>query len=212
MTIVLTIVGFIIFIYSIILHEIAHGWVADRLGDPTARLMGRLTLNPIPHIDPIMSVLVPLFLRFSGAGIIFGAAKPVPIDPYNLREPRKDMGLIGLAGPATNLLLAGIFALIAHLLFAFAPIPILIQLLANAAIINIVLAVFNLIPIPPLDGGRVLSAILPANYANALASLERFGLLIIMFLFLFPNPILPLQSIISRITFTIFGFIFPGIS
>jgi Zn-dependent protease len=212
MTIILTAVGFIIFIYSIILHEIAHGWVADRLGDPTARLMGRLTLNPIPHIDPVMSILVPLFLRFSGSGIIFGAAKPVPIDPYNLREPRKDMGLIGLAGPATNLILALAFSLIARLLFAFAPIPLLIQLLANAAIINIVLAVFNLISLPPLDGGRVLSAVLPSDYANALASLERFGLLIIMFLFLFPNPVIPLPSIISKITFTIFGLIFPGIS
>lgn len=211
MTILFTIIGFVVFIYSIILHEIAHGWVADRLGDPTARLMGRLTLNPIPHIDPLMSILVPLLLRFSGSSVIFGAAKPVPIDPYNLREPRKDMGLIGLAGPATNLILALIFAATAHLLFAFAPIAILIQLLANAALINIVLAVFNLIPIPPLDGGRVLTAILPSNFANSLASLERFGLLIIMFLFLFPNPALPLQAIVSRITFTIFRLIFPGI-
>jgi Zn-dependent protease len=211
MTILLTVLGFVIFIYSIILHEIAHGWAADRLGDPTARLMGRLTLNPIPHIDPVMSILVPLFLRFSGAGIIFGAAKPVPIDPYNLREPRKDMGLIGLAGPATNLALAVIFALLARLVLAFSPNMIIIQLLANAVIINIVLAVFNLIPIPPLDGGRVLSAILPSNYANALASLERFGFLIIMFLFLFPNSVIPLQSIISKITFTIFSLIFPGV-
>jgi Zn-dependent protease len=114
-----TIVGFIIFIYAIIIHEIAHGLVADRLGDPTARLSKRLTLNPIPHIDPTMSIIFPLLLIFSHSPIIFGSAKPVPIDPYNLNNPKKDMGLIGLSGPLSNLLMALVFGLIARAGFPF---------------------------------------------------------------------------------------------
>lgn len=199
--------GFIIFIYSIILHEIAHGLAAERLGDPTARLSGRLTLNPIPHIDPFMSILVPLFLAFSGFPIIIGAAKPVPIDPYNLRSLRKDMGLIGLAGPATNLVLAILFALTARI----APASFgLTQLLANACLLNLVLAIFNLIPLPPLDGGRVMIAILPQQYAKVLASLENFGTLIVLFLLLFPNPLFSLPGIIFGSASAIFRLIFPS--
>src|SRR5581483_3011847 len=100
------VIGLPILIFSAILHEIAHGYVADRLGDPTARLMGRLTLNPGPHIDPFMSILLPLMLLLTGSPILFGAAKPVPIDPFNLKEGRKDMALVGLAGPLTNVLIA----------------------------------------------------------------------------------------------------------
>lgn len=201
---------FLIFIYSIILHEIAHGLMAERLGDPTARLSGRLTLNPLPHIDPFMSIFFPLFLFLSGSSIIFGAAKPVPIDPYNLRNTRKDMGLVGLAGPASNLILAIFFAIIARLVFNFFPNQALLQLLSNACLLNIVLAIFNLIPIPPLDGGRVMVAVLPTEYAEALAGLERFGMLIIIFLLFFPNSFFSLQTIVFRIANLIFSLIFPN--
>lgn len=211
MIILIPILGFIIFIYSIIIHEIAHGVVADWLGDPTARLSGRLTLNPIPHIDPIMSFLLPLMLYLSRSPILFGAAKPVPIDPYNFRHPRKDMGLVGLAGPASNLALAIIFSLLARITLTVGLEDISLRILANAALINIILAVFNLIPIPPLDGGRVLTAILPPNYARALASLENFGMLLVIFLLLFPNPIFSLQSIIFRLTSFLFTLIFPTV-
>jgi Zn-dependent protease len=209
MTIVLAIISFAVFIYSIILHEIAHGWMADLLGDPTARISGRLTLNPLSHIDPLMSVLLPFFLLLTRSPFVIGAAKPIPIDPYNLRSPQKDMGLIGLAGPATNLLLALFFAGLARLLTGNAAL-VLLPLLANAALLNIVLAVFNLIPVPPLDGGRVLVSLLPRRFAEALMSLENFGIFIVLFLLLFPNPLFSLQGLIFQVTGLVFSLIFPG--
>ncbi len=205
----LVLIGFVIFIFSIILHEIAHGLMAERLGDPTARLSGRLTLNPLPHIDPIMSVLLPLFLQLTHFPIIVGAAKPVPIDPYNLRNPKKDMGLVGLAGPATNFLLALFFALLARLIPASLLGGSLLQLLGSASLLNIFLGVFNLIPIPPLDGGRVLVALLPSKLAETVASLENLGIFIVLFLLLFPNPLFSLQELIFKISLTLFQFIFP---
>lgn len=207
----LNILGFIVFIYSIIIHEIAHGLVAERLGDPTARLSKRLTLNPIPHIDPFMSLLLPLFLIFTGSPIIFGAAKPVPIDPYNLRNPKKDMGLIGLAGPLSNLALALLFSLLARVALIAFPSLFLLGLLAYAAKINIMLAIFNLTPIPPLDGGRVLVAVLPEKFAEALASIEKLGMFVIIFLLFFPNPFFSLVGTIYKITSLIFSFIFPSL-
>jgi len=202
--------GFLIFIYSIILHEIAHGLAAERLGDPTARLSGRLSLKPGPHIDPLMSILVPLFLVLSGSPIIFGSAKPVPIDPYNLRNPRKDMGLVGLAGPATNLGLAVVFSLLARLAFALFPQTTILEVLKFATQINIFLAVFNLIPIPPLDGGRVMVAILPEKYSEALESIESIGIFIVLFFFLFPNSFFSLQGIVIEISSFLFNLIFPN--
>lgn len=202
--------GFLIFIYSIILHEIAHGLAAERLGDPTARLSGRLSLKPGPHIDPLMSILVPLFLVLSGSPIIFGSAKPVPIDPYNLRNPRKDMGLVGLAGPATNLGLAVVFSLLARLAFALFPQTTILEILKFATQINIFLAVFNLIPIPPLDGGRVMVAILPEKYSEALESIESIGIFIVLFFFLFPNSFFSLQGIVIEISSFLFNLIFPN--
>ena len=204
-----SLIAFLIFIYSIILHEIAHGWVADRLGDPTARFSGRLTLKPWPHIDPLMSILLPFFLYFTGSPVIIGSAKPVPIDPYNLRNIKKDMGLIGLAGPATNLLIALCLSLIARLSLAFFPSQIIYDITQQAAFMNIILAVFNLIPIPPLDGGRVAVALLPSNYSDALASLENYGMMIVLFLLLF--PILPIQPLISSVANFIFKLFFPGL-
>ena len=203
------ILTFIIFIYSIIIHEITHGLVAEKLGDPTARLQKRLTLNPIPHIDPIMSVFLPMILIISGSPIILGAAKPVPIDPYNLKNPRRDMGIIGLAGPLSNISLAVIFSIIARLVLAFSPDPNILQVLATAATLNILLAIFNLIPVPPLDGGRLLTGILPEKYAEALASIERFGIMIVLFLLLFPSSFFSLQKVVLQITFLIFSLIFP---
>lgn len=208
-SVLIAIIGFLIFIYSIILHEIAHGWVAERLGDPTARISGRLTLNPLSHIDPIMSVLLPLFLFLTRSPILIGAAKPIPIDPYNLRHPQKEMGLIGLAGPATNLLLALLLAGLAQVLSGNAAL-VFLPLLANATLLNIVLAVFNLIPIPPLDGGRVLVSLLPRHYGEALMSLENFGIFIVLFLLFFPNPLFSLQGAMFRVTSLIFSFIFPS--
>lgn len=183
-------IGFPILIFSIILHEVAHGYAADRLGDPTARLHGRLTLNPFPHIDPMMSVALPLLLMLSGSPVIFGAAKPVPIDPFNLREGRKDMGLVGLAGPGTNLTLALTAAFLVKILillnFSLPFSPLFLSALYLTVFYNLLLAAFNLIPIPPLDGSRILAAVLPKKEAHFLDSLEPYGMFILFFLLLFP--------------------------
>lgn len=183
-------IGFPVLIFSIILHEITHGFVADRLGDPTARLSGRLTLNPIPHIDPLMSIALPLILIVSGSPVIFGSAKPVPIDPFNFREGRKDMGIVGLAGPGTNLGLALVAAVLAKIIVSLnLPYPIghtLYGILYLAAFYNLLLAAFNLIPIPPLDGSRILAAILPKKQAYFLNFLEPYGIFILFFFLLFP--------------------------
>lgn len=183
----------VVLIFSVIIHEVAHGFVADRLGDPTARLSGRLTLNPFPHIDPLMSVVLPLVMIVSqlpDVRIVFGAAKPVPINPFNFREPRKDMGLTGLAGPGANLLLALIAVVLVKIVILF-PFPIAIlfpltQFLFTVIQLNLLLAAFNLIPIPPLDGSRILAAVLPEKQANFLDFLEPYGLFILLFLLFFP--------------------------
>ncbi len=176
------VITLVILIFSAILHEIAHGYVAERLGDPTARLMGRLTLNPRSHIDPFMSVLLPLMLIISGSPVIFGAAKPVPVDPFNLRDGRRDMALVALAGPMTNILLA----ILAGVLLKISGATPLSDILLAAARINLLLAIFNLIPIPPLDGSKVFSLILPDKEAAAYLSLGSVGMLVIFFLLLFP--------------------------
>lgn len=186
---------------AVILHEIAHGYVALRLGDPTAKAMGRLTLNPIRHVDPIGTVVLPLVLVLTGAGIVFGWARPVPVDFRRLRNPKSDMVKVAAAGPATNVVLAalsaGVYHLLAGLTFdphgAFTDLAIAVltpvALMAQASVlINIGLAVFNMIPIPPLDGGRVLTGLLPRPQAIAFARLERYGLLIVMAL-LFTNAL-----------------------
>jgi Zn-dependent protease len=210
---IITLIGLIIFIYSIILHEIAHGFIADRLGDPTARISKRLTLNPISHIDPVWSILFPLILVVSGSPVVFGSAKPVPIDPYNLKNPRKDIGLIALAGPATNLLIALVLSLLARLVFLMPPsifMVSVIKVLANSAYLNIALAMFNLIPIPPLDGSRILASLLPEKSARFFDEIERFGIMIIAFLLFFPTPLFPIQTIISKTASFIFNLFFPS--
>lgn len=180
-TLLTFVVSFAVLIYSVILHELAHGLVADRLGDPTARLSGRLTLNPLPHIDLFWTILLPLMLMFTG-GPIFGGAKPVPIDPFNLKEGKKDVALVALAGPATNLLLAIIAALLIRT-HIFNPAE---QILTIIFSLNVYLAVFNLLPLPPLDGSKVFALLLPDREAAAFMALGNIGILILFLLLAFP--------------------------
>ena len=172
-------------LFAIVLHEVAHGWVADKLGDNTARWMGRLTLNPIKHIDPLGTVVLPLALIVMNAPFLFGYAKPVPVNFRKLNNPKRDMVWVALAGPMTNLALALISVLLLSLaihlpgfLRWFAE-P--LALMAQASImINVVLFVINLIPIPPLDGGRVATGLLPGPLAYQLSRLEPYGFFIII--------------------------------
>lgn len=161
----------IVLIFSIILHEVAHGYAAQALGDPTAKLAGRLTLNPISHIDPIGSVIIPALLVFTHAGIMFGWAKPVPYNPYNLKNQRWGEAFVAVAGVATNLAVAVLFAVISRVAMAqglteFA------TLAATVVLVNLSLGLFNLIPIPPIDGYTVLRGILPYKASMALLRFE----------------------------------------
>ncbi len=177
---------FIILIFSIILHECAHGLAAERCGDSTARQAGRITLNPIPHLDPIGSILIPgimiLMSLVTGSGFIFGWAKPVPINPYNFNDPKRDMMWVGLAGPATNFAVALFLALVFRLLAISASLGAVI--LFYGITINLILGFFNLIPIPPLDGSRILTGLLPEEYAYKLSRIEPFGFIILIILFI----------------------------
>lgn len=164
-------------VFSIVIHEIAHGYAAYRLGDPTARDAHRLTLNPLAHIDPMGSVLLPLFLVLTNSPVLFGWAKPVPFNPAYFRNVKKGTMIVGAAGPAANLVLA----LIAGTLFRIlTPDGIIGLFLVHACIINVVLAVFNLVPIPPLDGSRIVVGFLPAHLAPKYLSIERYGFFIII--------------------------------
>ena len=175
------VLGIIILILSIVVHEVSHGYAANYLGDPTARLAGRLSLNPIKHIDPIGSIIFPALTWFGG-GFIFGWAKPVPVNPYNLRDQKWGEALVALAGPASNILLAVIFGLVLRIGVLDGGSA---GLLSFVVIINLVLAIFNLIPIPPLDGSRVLFALLPYQYNHIRMMLERWGMLLVLLFVLF---------------------------
>lgn len=183
MTIVLQIIALLI---AVIIHEYAHGRMAELLGDPTARQRGRLSLNPLIHIDPFGSILLPLLLIASGSPIVFGMAKPVPINPAYFPQPRQGMMYVGLAGPGSNLLLAAIAGLInrTHILGSF---PLIQYFLIYLVFVNVVLAVFNLIPIPPLDGSRIITALVPNRVLPTYTALERYGILIIFLVLIFFN-------------------------
>lgn len=185
------IVWILAFVVVITIHEAAHAWMADRLGDPTARLDGRLSLNPLVHYDTVCTTLlfILVILRAFGAPIIpFGWAKPVRFDPYNLKNPKRDSALISLAGPGTNLLLAFIISLVLRFVATpFSPYSFLINLLTPFVILNVSLAIFNLIPIHPLDGGKILVGFLPDEESVKLDEfLRHYGMLILFFL-IFPT-------------------------
>jgi len=204
---VLTMTGVaVVAVLSITSHEAAHGYIADRLGDSTARERGRLTLNPIPHIDLFMTILLPALLILSGSGFIFGGAKPVPVNVSRLRNPRRDWALVGAAGPVMNILIAvGLTSLLSvaiklNLTNANSSFN---AVLAIGIFLNVLLVIFNLIPIPPLDGSRVLQFFITGKTLAVYRQLERFGLLIILaLLFLVPEvPVLLATVIFAAVEF-----------
>ena len=200
-------------ITAVVIHEVAHGYVADKLGDPTARLAGRLSLNPKVHLDLYGSILIPLFLIFIRSPIMFGWAKPVPFDPYNLKNPRRDSAIISLAGPASNLIMATISSIVFRLIvLPFFPYTFLLQFLIAFIVINVFLALFNLIPIHPLDGGKIFIGLLPAQEArDADVFLRRYGFIILLLL-IFPifGGTSPIFLVISPIINFLLGLLVPG--
>lgn len=187
MDVLIIIIGIAGFILAVILHEVAHGFVAEKLGDPTARLMGRLTLNPIKHIDILGSIVLPLTLIILRSPFVFGWAKPVPIEPYNLRNPKKDLALISLAGPLTNLAFATILSIFLRILLSIFPNFGATNMFFYLIQFNVVLAIFNLLPISPLDGSKVLTGLLPEKKAHSFNNfMSKFGMILI-FLLIFPS-------------------------
>ncbi|MEI8350578.1 MAG: site-2 protease family protein [Candidatus Omnitrophota bacterium] len=169
----------VILFFSITLHEYSHGWIANRLGDPTAKISGRLTLNPLAHIDLFGTILLPvLLLIISQGGFSFGYAKPIAINPYHFKNPRRDMMWVGLFGPLANFVIA--FFLV--LFFKLLPFTLFSRVLLEGIVINLILGIFNLIPVPPLDGSRVISALLPYRLFYTYLRMETFGALLIIVL------------------------------
>ena len=200
--IVETFIPILILFFSVILHECAHGWVAYKLGDPTAKEAGRLTLNPFKHIDPLGTVILPgalWILRSLGyVNFVIGWAKPVPVNFLNLRNPKRDMMWVGLAGPGMNIILAIFFYQFLRFDLSYG----YYKMLEEVVFLNLVLAVFNLTPIPPLDGSRFVSSLLPKKMALAYSQLEAMGILIVIILInlgLFEKIILPLVVLLGRI-------------
>lgn len=200
---------------SLGIHEAAHGWVALQCGDPTARDLGRITLNPIPHIDPIWTILIPAVMYWQ-TGFIFGGAKPVPVSFHRLRHPWRDMSLVAMAGPLSNLLLAVFFLIALHFFVntgfyngAATDVDersrdLLPRILIHAARFNVLLAVFNMVPIPPLDGSRVMSWVLPAGLRESYDAIGRFGLMLVFGLvFLVPA----FSSLLNRSVWTVLSFL-----
>ena len=180
-------VGIIPMLFAITVHETAHGWVAKQYGDNTAYMLGRLTLNPVKHIDPLGTIILPGFLLLTGTNFIFGWAKPVPVNARNLKKPVSDMAVVALAGPVSNFLMALFWALLIRLSsLIFGGSPAILEFLVNMGIfgisVNLSLGLLNLIPIPPLDGSRIVTAFLPYNAAMQYNQLERYGFLILLVL------------------------------
>ncbi|MGC9456979.1 MAG: site-2 protease family protein [Halothiobacillaceae bacterium] len=204
-------IGILPILFAITLHEVAHGWVADRLGDRTARLAGRLTLNPIKHVDPIGTVILPLAM-YALTGFVFGWAKPVPVDPRNLRAPRRDMAIVAAAGPLSNLLMAVGWALLMALgvhgmgqsTWYGEPLALMGQI---GVFVNLLLMVFNLLPIPPLDGGRVLVSMVPPRIGAQIARVEPFGFLILLVLLFTGVLSMTLLPIMSQLMTGLYGLV-----
>lgn len=204
------------FVVAITVHEAAHAWTSDRLGDPTARLMGRLSLNPLVHYDRVGTTLLLILVVMRAIGfpvIPFGWAKPVRFDPYNLKNPRRDSAVISLAGPVSNLVLATLLSLVLRATFSpFSPLSFLPFLLYPTIVLNVVLAIFNLIPIHPLDGGKIFVGLLPASEAReADVFLRRYGFIILLFL-IFPtlNGTSPIFLVLSPVIEFILKILIPG--
>jgi len=178
-------------LFAIVLHEVSHGWVAEKRGDPTARMMGRITLNPVSHIDPIGTILLPAVLLLTHSHFLFGWAKPVPVNFANLRGGRRDMALVALSGPLCNFVLAVLSAIVFHLTFSgtsgqgavWGAVILPVHIMAGYSVVyNLILMVVNLFPIPPLDGGRIVVGLAPEQIAIPLARFERYGMLILLLL------------------------------
>lgn len=172
---------FVILVFSVIFHEVAHGWMALKRGDRTPLVAGRLTFNPIPHIDLFRTILLPLILVLMQSRILIGGAKPVPINPWNFKDPKRDMALVAASGPGSNLFLAVLFALLFRLFFQlFQGDMVFPKFMAYGVFINLVLAFFNLVPIPPLDGSRIVRLFLSDHQASQYDRLEPYGFFIVL--------------------------------
>lgn len=198
-------------LFAITVHEVAHGWVAKKLGDPTAMMLGRLTLNPVKHIDPLGTIILPLLMLWMG-GFVFGWAKPVPITWENLKHPKRDIALVAVAGPVANLLMAILWAMVTKvgvMLGAANEASMPLVLMGGAGIfINLILMALNLLPIPPLDGGRILTGILPGPWSYKLGRVEPFGLIIIVALLatgLLGEVLGPIVHTLQTALYSIFG-------
>lgn len=192
----------IVLIMSVVVHEVSHGYAASLLGDETARYQGRLTLNPLKHLDPFGSVILPFLLYITHTGFIFGWARPVPYNPYNLKPGRWSEALVALAGPASNIVIALIFGLFLRFGLAGSLLGVAgVQITALIVFINVLLAVFNLVPIPPLDGSKVLYALFPEKLFELRGFFERYGLLLVIFFIFF------LWQFIAPVTYSIFKLI-----